>query len=191
MAMRDNGCGCGANEGRRTGNNWQRDTRQREGGCGCGGNDVRRSDNNWQRDTRGGEGNCGCGRDGRPYRTPREGGCGCATRQARNDERRDCSCGGYDEPRMGYGQECCALMHRLQELDFSIQETILYLDAYPDCCEAKSYYQQLVCEREQVAKEYERQCGPLTAMGNGNAGEWNWCKTPWPWHHDFPGNKKV
>jgi hypothetical protein len=92
---------------------------------------------------------------------------------------------------MDYGQECCALLHRLQELDFSIQETVLYLDAYPDCCEAKTYYRQLVCERKQVAEEYEKQCGPLTAMGNGDGAEWKWCKSPWPWHPDFPGNRKA
>lgn len=184
MGMRDNAYGAG--EGRRLDNNWQRDTRGRENGCGCDAGEGRRSGSSWGRDARGG---CNCDHGGQRARLPRESGCGCGGRQVRNDERRDCPCGGYDQPRMGYDKSCCALLRRLQELDFSIQETVLYLDAYPDCCEAKAYYRQLVCERKQVAEEYEKQCGPLTAMGNGDGAEWKWCKSPWPWHPDFPGNR--
>lgn len=190
MGMRDNGCGCGCgnNDMRRGANGRQCDARSKVGDCGCGARDDRRSGAPWLRDSRGGG---GCERNGQRDRMPREGGCACGGRQVRNDERRDCPCSGYDAPRMEYGEECCALLHRLQELDFSIQEVVLYLDAYPDCCEAKSYYRKLVCEREMLAKEYEGQCGPLTAMGNGDATEWMWCKSPWPWQIDFPGNRRV
>ena len=80
-------------------------------------------------------------------------------------------------------------MRQLQQLDFSIQETVLYLDAYPECCEALAYYRELVQKREALAKKYEESCGPLIAMGNGESREWNWIKTPWPWHLEHPGNK--
>ena len=161
MGMRDNGCGCGKGDGRRAGNGRYAPMYTMENRGSFGGESVRR------------EGGCGCG---------------CGERQGRD---LPCGCaGGADQPRMNYSAECCALMHRLQELDFALQETILYLDAYPNCGEAMSYYRKLVCEREQVAKEYERQCGPLTAMGNGDATEWKWGKSPWPWNPDFPGNAK-
>ena len=80
-------------------------------------------------------------------------------------------------------------MRRLQQLDFCIQETVLYLDAYPQCCEALAHYRELVSQREQVAKQYEMACGPLTNMGNGEGKEWMWVHAPWPWYVEHPGNK--
>ena len=81
-------------------------------------------------------------------------------------------------------------MHQLQELDFSIQECVLYLNAYPDCREALAHYHQLLEQRCAVKKEYEQACGPLTAGGNANGEHWDWVGAPWPWYVDFPGNKK-
>ena len=83
------------------------------------------------------------------------------------------------------------LTEKLRQVDFSIYETVLYLDAYPDCCEAKNYYHQLVKERKEVAHAYEKTCGPLCAMGNVSTSTWDWTRAPWPWHPDFPGNNKA
>ena len=80
-------------------------------------------------------------------------------------------------------------MRQLQQIDFSIQETVLYLDAYPDCCEALSYYRELVQKRAELVEKYEKSCGPLNAMGNGESREWKWIATPWPWHTEHPGNQ--
>ncbi len=82
-------------------------------------------------------------------------------------------------------------MRKLQQLDFSIQETVLYLNAYPDCCEALAHYQQLVEQRCAAKKEYEETCGPLTSHGNMNMRHWDWVSAPWPWHVEFPGNRNV
>ena len=117
-------------------------------------------------------------------------GCRCGER--RGDVRPGCVREESDTPvRCAYSQECHDLMCRLQTLDFSIQETVLYLDAYPDCCEAKNYYHQLVKERKEVAHAYEKACGPLCAMGNVSTSSWDWTRAPWPWHPDFPGNGKA
>ena len=80
------------------------------------------------------------------------------------------------------------MMHKLQQLDFSIQETVLYLNAYPDCTAARKHYHQLVCERRTLAEQYEKQYGPLTACGNGIRDAWDWIGTPWPWSPEYPGN---
>lgn len=162
----------------------------RDNACGPARNDMRRSGDRYGMQRSEGR-SCSCGYGARKDSVSRDCGCGKAANRPTRDLPDNCSCGDYGLPRADYSGNCCALMHRLQQLDFSIQETILYLDAYPDCCEAKSYYRQLVCEREKVAKEYECQCGPLTAMGNGEASEWCWGKAPWPWHPDFPGNNKA
>lgn len=147
------------------------------------------------------DGNCGNGNCG-PSRYDGDTGCGCSRQRAgvnareerSNNNRCGCGCGnGSDRTAEGMcaRSECHKLMNRLQKLDFSIQETVLYLDAYPDCCEALAHYRQLVQERCAVAKEYEQSCGPLTSHGNGSASGWNWVDPAWPWHPEFPGNGKA
>ena len=69
----------------------------------------------------------------------------------------------------------------LRALDFAIQETVLYLDAYPDSHEALEYYHRLIEQREQVCKHYESTCGPLTIYGNVSKNSWDWTSNPWPW----------
>ena len=87
------------------------------------------------------------------------------------------------------GYDCSLCMHRLQTVDFSIAETVLYLDAYPNCREALEYYNKLVCERKKIVEEYESKCGALTPLGNSGRDNWNWGEGPWPWEMNFPGNR--
>lgn len=101
------------------------------------------------------------------------GGCNCG-----------CNCPRPPKP----CRECEKLMRQIQQLDFTIQEIVLYLDAYPDCCEAKSFYCRLVKDRKEAVAEYEEHCGPLTMYGNVNCARWDWIRTPWPWEMDFPGD---
>lgn len=128
------------------------------------------------------------------------GGFGSSTRRARGEVE---GCGCHAQRDSGYACESdrprertCdsrgahAMMHKLQELDFSIQETVLYLDAYPKCTAALKRFHQLVGERRALAEQYERQYGPLIAMGNEKQSAWEWTQAPWPWHPDFPGNKQ-
>lgn len=79
---------------------------------------------------------------------------------------------------------CKKLMQQLREVDFSLVETVLFLDAYPDHPQALEYYHKLVEERKMLAKEYESSCGPLTAFKNASHTSWDWVKTPWPWEAD-------
>lgn len=144
-----------------------------------------------RRENRSEERGYGCGRSGRGAYGGNRGAYERYEKYDRTDERSGCGCRDNDLPaRSGCG-ECHELMNRLQKLDFSIQETVLYLDAYPDCCEAKNYYHQLVKERQEVAHAYEKACGPLCAMGNVSTSSWDWTRAPWPWHPDFPGNGKA
>ena len=76
---------------------------------------------------------------------------------------------------------CDQLLEELREIDFTIVETVLYLDAYPDHPQALEYYRQAVQERRRLMDLYESKCGPLTVYGNQNKTSWEWVKTPWPW----------
>ena len=85
---------------------------------------------------------------------------------------------------MNGGCACKSLMKRIRELDFAINETVLYLDAYPECRQALEYYHTLINERQGVVAEYEQKCGPITMFGNAVGDKWQWISGPWPWEYD-------
>ena len=72
----------------------------------------------------------------------------------------------------------------LRALDFAIQETVLFLDAYPNHCQALQYYHQLVAQRKELADAYNKNCAPLTIYGNLSTDSWDWVEGPWPWEAD-------
>lgn len=74
-----------------------------------------------------------------------------------------------------------ALMRKIQEVDFAIYDTVLFLDAYPCSEEALAHYHSLLNTRNMLVAEYERAVGPLTMNGNESTTTWSWTKTPWPW----------
>ena len=78
---------------------------------------------------------------------------------------------------------CNERMKSLQALDFALQETVLYLDAYPENQEALEYYHRLLAERERVMAEYEKSCAPVTMYGNKSRNSWDWILGPWPWEN--------
>lgn len=77
----------------------------------------------------------------------------------------------------------CRLMDQIRKVDFAITETVLYLDAYPHCREALSYYHKLVEMRDKLVAEYQVYA-PITATGNTSCDSWDWIKSPWPWQYD-------
>lgn len=76
------------------------------------------------------------------------------------------------------------LLCKLRMIDFSIYETVLYLDAYPDDAEALAYYHKLKEQRKALMAEYECAVGPMTIHGNASTDSWDWIKCPWPWEYD-------
>lgn len=80
--------------------------------------------------------------------------------------------------------DCTVLMRRIRAVDFAIQETVLYLDAYPCDRKALEYYHKLKETRGELVEAYQNGCGPLTNCGNESLTEWNWICSPWPWEYD-------
>ena len=77
---------------------------------------------------------------------------------------------------------CQAMLRRLQALDFSIVDTVLYLDAYPDCQDALHYYHKLVAERDTLKRSLAESCKrPVTNFENASNDAWDWTNGPWPW----------
>ena len=80
---------------------------------------------------------------------------------------------------------CKQKLKKLQMIDFSMAETILYLDAYPENAEALKYYKTLKDEREKLISEMNAQgCPPVTAQSASHGDKWDWTNAPWPWEPD-------
>lgn len=79
------------------------------------------------------------------------------------------------------------ILRRLRQIDFAMIDIGLYLDAYPCCKEALSYYHKLKSEREELVAILEGKYNmPVTANGNESDCNWNWTDAPWPW--EFSAN---
>ncbi len=84
---------------------------------------------------------------------------------------------------MNCGCDCKELLKKLRAIDFSIVDTVLYLDAYPECKAALEYYCKLIEERKPIAEAIKKKCGPVTIRDNG-CDTWDWVKCPWPWEFE-------
>ena len=73
------------------------------------------------------------------------------------------------------------LAEQIRALCFVKTELELYLDTHPGCRTALDYYYQTVKELKRLTEQYENTTGPLTAMGNVSADQWQWVVGPWPW----------
>ena len=103
-------------------------------------------------------------------------------RQIRRDECRICN---STNGNVGIGGNCKQKLKKLQMIDFSMIETILYLDAYPNNAEALKYYKALKAEKDALISEMKAQgCPPITAQDAAHGGVWDWTDSPWPWEHD-------
>lgn len=88
-----------------------------------------------------------------------------------------CDCGEHG----GASTACKKLMEQIRAVDFALYEVILYLDVYPNSCDALETYHKLKTQKEALHKEYEAACGPITAFGNQSGTSWDWISSPFPW----------
>ncbi len=75
-------------------------------------------------------------------------------------------------------------MDQIRAVDFALYEVVLYLDVYPDSCEALATYHKLKEQRMELHRAYEATVGPITAFGNESTTSWDWMKKPFPWEYD-------
>ena len=103
-------------------------------------------------------------------------------------QKNDCSAcnsqnGGCNSQNGGMNGNTSSLLKRLRKVDFAIVDTMLYLDAYPNCKAALEYYKKLVTERHELAKKLAEHGSPMNVMSN-LGDEWDWIKSPWPWEYE-------
>ena len=96
-------------------------------------------------------------------------------------DRRDLQCMRRCSGRHITDKEAKKLIRELQLLDFSLIDTILYLDAYPCSSEALEHYHKLLTEKKKVEELLEQSGYPITAKNNISTSVWEWTDGPWPW----------
>lgn len=105
----------------------------------------------------------------------------CLSSNSDPHRRSGCGCNGGKVPDTA---SCDRLMDRIRAVDFALYETILYLDVYPNSCDALETYHKLKAQSEALHTEYEATRAPLTAFGNKSDTSWDWMSKPFPWEYD-------
>lgn len=80
----------------------------------------------------------------------------------------------------------CKLKRYISALDFSIHETVLFLDTHPNNHRAMAYFEEQKKRRAAAIKEYESLFGPyVTHAADVTADKrWTWIDGPWPWENE-------
>lgn len=76
------------------------------------------------------------------------------------------------------------LLKNIQEEDFAVYETVLYLDGHPCDKDALEFYKVHRDKLDCLKKEFIQKYGPLTIYDNLNCNTWDWIKSPWPWERE-------
>lgn len=73
-----------------------------------------------------------------------------------------------------------ALLFKIMELDFAINDLNLYLDLHPEDLEIYKKYKKYTEECMILKDEYSKTYGPLM-QENVESNSYEWLKNPWPW----------
>ena len=73
------------------------------------------------------------------------------------------------------------LMQFIYQVDFAIDDVVLYLDTHPCDQQAIDYYNEYKVLRAQAMDEYARCFGPIVNENVCVDDYWTWTQGPWPW----------
>lgn len=73
-----------------------------------------------------------------------------------------------------------ALLQKVYETGFALDEITLYLDTHPADNQAMEYYQYIRKANLDAVSAYEQSYGPLL-INQVNSNTWTWTSNPWPW----------
>ena len=73
------------------------------------------------------------------------------------------------------------LMRKIMEVDFALNEMVLFLDTHPENKNALSLYHKYAEKSRELKKLYNETFGPITAADNLSQENWDWVCGPWPW----------
>ncbi len=73
-----------------------------------------------------------------------------------------------------------ALLFRIMEIDFAINDLNLYLDLHPEDKNMYEKFKKYTQECIELKDQYARMYGPLT-LDQTMSNNYEWMKNPWPW----------
>jgi len=73
------------------------------------------------------------------------------------------------------------LMRFIYQVDFAVDDIVLYLDTHPCDQKAIDYYCEYKILRDKAVKEYTENFGPITNEYVCVDNYWTWTQGPWPW----------
>lgn len=73
-----------------------------------------------------------------------------------------------------------ALLYKIMEVDFAVNDLNLYLDLHPEDNAIYEQFKMYVKECIRLKDEYAKKYGPLT-LEQVNSNTYEWMKNPWPW----------
>jgi spore coat protein JB len=76
-----------------------------------------------------------------------------------------------------------ALLYKIMELDFAINDLNLYLDLHPNDSSVYEKFKKYVMNLEKLKSDYTKIYGPLT-LNNTESENFRWINNPWPWESD-------
>ena len=74
------------------------------------------------------------------------------------------------------------MLRKLQKVDFSLIDLILYLDTNPQCERSKQMYRSLKEQREALMEQLSVKGMPVTAQSVAGCHD-EWIRGPWPWEY--------
>ena len=77
-----------------------------------------------------------------------------------------------------------ALMRKITEVSFAMDELRLYLDTHPECAAALSDFGARMEQRADLISEYTEKYGPLDSYCPGTDNGWEWNGAPMPWRKE-------
>ena len=81
----------------------------------------------------------------------------------------------------GDNLHCDALLTRVYQTGFAMDDVLLFLDTHPSDPDALAYYQQAQTHYSMAVQAYESHCGPLFMTNVTDRNYWDWINDPWPW----------
>ncbi len=73
-----------------------------------------------------------------------------------------------------------ALLYKIMEIDFAINDLNLYLDLHPEDYEVYNQFKKYVTECIRLKDDYSKKYGPLS-LEETTKEKYNWINNPWPW----------
>lgn len=73
-----------------------------------------------------------------------------------------------------------ALLFKIMEIDFAVNDLNLYLDLHPEDMEMYECFKKYTEECIELKDQYARMYGPLT-LDETQGNTYDWMKNPWPW----------